>query len=234
MPFFWVDDKLHSHPKAIKAGARAIGLWTLAGSWSNDQGTDGFVPDYMVSRWDSQGKRIASTLVAVGLWETAKRGDETGWRFHEWEGDGIVRRNYTRAEVEQRRREGAERQSKSRQRRMSQSGHVTRDTSVTDTVTDKGVAYDKPVSHTDPSPPLPSLRSKPVTQDVAESLTRQDHGDGKTIDDEDRGGRGPIGIAGLRKAWCDEHSQPDDRDCPACQDVYGDRTRNAKKRAGLR
>ena len=43
--WFKVDDKLHDHRKARKAGKAAMGVWVLAGSWSMDNETDGFVPD---------------------------------------------------------------------------------------------------------------------------------------------------------------------------------------------
>ena len=35
MPHFRVDDALHSHPKAQRAGDEALGMWTLAGSYQS-------------------------------------------------------------------------------------------------------------------------------------------------------------------------------------------------------
>jgi len=84
MPWFMVDDKLHSHMKAARAGAEAMGLWVLAGSWAADQLTDGFIPDYMALRLDSKAKRHAASLVAAGFWVVAEREGERGWQFHEW------------------------------------------------------------------------------------------------------------------------------------------------------
>ena len=84
IPWFMVDDKLHSHMKAARAGAEAMGLWVLAGSWAADQLTDGFIPDYMALRLDSKAKRHAASLVAAGFWIAAEREGERGWQFHEW------------------------------------------------------------------------------------------------------------------------------------------------------
>jgi hypothetical protein len=85
MPWFKVDDHLHDHPKARKAGAEAMGLWVLAGSYAADNLTDGFVPEHTLSRWTRRGKALAQRLVAAGLWFTDTQDDEPGWRFHEWE-----------------------------------------------------------------------------------------------------------------------------------------------------
>src|SRR3990172_9012834 len=41
MPWFTIDDKWHSHPKVIGLSLAAAGLWAKAGSWCNDQLTDG-------------------------------------------------------------------------------------------------------------------------------------------------------------------------------------------------
>lgn len=225
MPYFPVDDKLHSHRKAIRAGAHAIGLWALAGSWSNDQGTDGFIPDYMITRWDPKGKQLAKKLVEVGLWELAERGDEVGWLFHEWTGSEANRRNYTRAEVEQRKREGAERQAKSRQRRASRDWSVTRDNHVTHTEVTPSVARDRSVSHSDPSHPIP-VSSKPLTQDVVGSPTKQDQSEveEKTAPEAAEPRRS------ARKVFCEEHITANDLDCSVCGIEHGDRAYNGKIR----
>ena len=34
MPWFIVDDSAHSHPKLIKAGNSAVGLWMRCGSYA--------------------------------------------------------------------------------------------------------------------------------------------------------------------------------------------------------
>jgi len=86
VPWFMVDDKLHSHKKAVRAGVQAMGLWVLAGSWSADHLTDGFVPDFIAQRIDPDADMHAAELVTAGLWSVAEKGDDNGWAFHEWEG----------------------------------------------------------------------------------------------------------------------------------------------------
>ena len=70
MPWFKVDDQLHSHPKPRRASLAALGLWTLSGSYSMAYKLDGFVPAWYV-HGHNQGKRHAESLVRVGLWEKA-------------------------------------------------------------------------------------------------------------------------------------------------------------------
>lgn len=80
--WFKVDDKLHAHAKSRKAGKAAIGVWTLAGSWSSDNETDGFIPEGVIGQWGT--KSDAARLVAAGLWHVARKAGEDGWRFHDW------------------------------------------------------------------------------------------------------------------------------------------------------
>lgn len=82
MTWFKVDDKLHDHRKARAAGATAMGVWCLAGSWAADNLTDGFIPATILPRWGRP--RDAKRLVDVGLWHTDEQDGEKGWRFHEW------------------------------------------------------------------------------------------------------------------------------------------------------
>lgn len=104
MPWFPVDDRFHSHPKAAAASLAAIGLWAVAGSWANDHLTDGDVPGHMIPLLSRGATELADELVTVGLWRRTK----TGYRFHQWhaDGDGSIR-NRTRSEV------AAEREKKS-------------------------------------------------------------------------------------------------------------------------
>lgn len=83
IPWFKVDDKLHDHRKARGAGATAMGVWLLAGSWAADNLTDGFVPVAVLGRWGRP--RDAQRLVDVGLWNVAEQDGEKGWRFHGWD-----------------------------------------------------------------------------------------------------------------------------------------------------
>jgi len=79
MAWFKVDDKLHDHEKPAEAGQAAMGLWVMAGSWSADNLTDGFIPERVLSRWGR--RRDADALVLVGLWRTCGE----GWVFNDWE-----------------------------------------------------------------------------------------------------------------------------------------------------
>jgi hypothetical protein len=84
MSWFKVDDGFSDHPKVRSipraTRAAAIGLWTLAGSWSAKNLTDGHVPAYMLAELGcTRGQ--AAALVQAGLWLRA--GD--GYDFHEWD-----------------------------------------------------------------------------------------------------------------------------------------------------
>lgn len=80
--WFKVDDKLHDHRKSRKAGKAAMGVWVLAGSWSMDNETDGFIPADVLSRWGTPAD--ARRLISSGLWKEAQHKGEPGWRFHDW------------------------------------------------------------------------------------------------------------------------------------------------------
>lgn len=92
MPWFRVDDQLHSHPKWLATSPRARALWTTAGSWSSAQLTDGHVPRHVLPVLGGQPKD-AKELVERGLW----RDNGDGWVFHDWD-----EFQPTKAEVEER------------------------------------------------------------------------------------------------------------------------------------
>lgn len=76
-----VDDKLHSHIKAARAGVDAMGLWVLALSWCAAYMTDGEVPAEVPARLaGKRGPALASRLVSSELWEKS----EFGYRFRNW------------------------------------------------------------------------------------------------------------------------------------------------------
>lgn len=80
--WFKVDDKLHDHRKARKAGKSAMGVWVLSGSWSMDNETDGFIPADVLSRWGTAAD--ARRLIDAGLWRETTHKGEQGYRFHDW------------------------------------------------------------------------------------------------------------------------------------------------------
>jgi hypothetical protein len=91
MTYFKVDDHFHSHPKILTLGLDAVGLWTLAGSWSGEQLTDGFIPVSLITRLGGS-ESTALALVNAGLWEHAPN----GYQFHDW-----AAHNATKAQVEE-------------------------------------------------------------------------------------------------------------------------------------
>jgi hypothetical protein len=84
MPWFKIDDTLHSHPKPRRVGLKAMGLWALSGSHSMAYKTDGFVPEWYVVGW-REGRRLARELCDGGLWYPDEHKGEQGWRFHDWQ-----------------------------------------------------------------------------------------------------------------------------------------------------
>lgn len=109
MVWFNVDDNLHDHPKARKAGLEAVGLWTVCGSFSSQYLTEGFVPGWKVEAYRN-GLKLAQKLVDAGLWVYAEMDGEQGWRFHQWD-----QRNRTKAQVEADKAANRERQRKFRE-----------------------------------------------------------------------------------------------------------------------
>ena len=105
MTWFKVDDSLHSHPKAMAASLAALGFWAVAGSWSSDHLTDGFVPDHMIPLLSRGTDKLAEELVAAGLWKRTRG----GYQFHQWHEDGDgSKRNPTKKEVVDNRTKRAE------------------------------------------------------------------------------------------------------------------------------
>lgn len=89
MVWFKVDDNANDHPKFRAAGLEAIGLWTVAGSWSSRQLTDGRIPDWYITTWPN-GKKLAARLVDARLWHRPGHGCEQcpdiadGYLFHDF------------------------------------------------------------------------------------------------------------------------------------------------------
>lgn len=110
--WFKVDDQLHSHPKARRAGLEAMGLWLLAGSHCMSYLTDGFVEAWFVQSWP-HGEELAGKLVQAGLWLEA----DGGWQFHDWE-----KFQPTRESVKADRHAAAERMRRVRANRKGGSG----------------------------------------------------------------------------------------------------------------
>lgn len=118
MPWFRIDDKAHSHPKLIKAGNAALGLWLRCGSYAAQHLTDGVVPGVVAELYGT--KPQAAKLVKAGLWHEHGHGCPDGcpdpapgdYVFHDFLEDG---RNTSRARAEAERKKARDRQSKHRE-----------------------------------------------------------------------------------------------------------------------
>jgi hypothetical protein len=77
-----VDDTLHSHPKARKAGLPALGLHLLAMSYCGQYLTDGFVEDGWIDMHvrTAAERKLPGVLVDAGLWHEG----EGGYWIHDW------------------------------------------------------------------------------------------------------------------------------------------------------
>lgn len=78
----------------------------VAGSWSSDQLTDGFVPTEMLAVLGAR-PADAAALVDAGLWVAVPG----GWRFHDWHC-----LNPLRVEVETKREAERQRKAEARER----------------------------------------------------------------------------------------------------------------------
>ena len=79
MPWFAVDDQFAFHAKAVAAGNEALGMWVRAGSWCQQQGGTGVIPEEIVVALG--GVELAEKLVRAGLWARTP----SGFKFHEWD-----------------------------------------------------------------------------------------------------------------------------------------------------
>ena len=85
MAWFKVDDGFYTSLKFLSITrpqqAQAAGLWLLAGTWSADKMTDGFVPYPVLQMWVHDDEALQQ-LLNVGLWiDDVDRG---GIQFHDW------------------------------------------------------------------------------------------------------------------------------------------------------
>lgn len=119
MTWFKVDDSFHSHPKALKAGGMALGLWVRCGSYCAQHLTDGFIPREIVLLYGT--KTLAAKLVDAKLWHAV----DGGWLMHDY-GDY----NPTAEKVTAERRSATERQRQAREAAKSRR-ESRRDSGVT-------------------------------------------------------------------------------------------------------
>lgn len=142
MVWFQIDDKFWLHPKALRAGNEAIGLWARAGSHSMSYLTNGVVDDatVMLLAMPSDGRELAQKLVDAELWHRT----DGGYMFHDWE------HNQRTAEQVKRDKEGARDRQRRRRERLAGDEESTRH-AVTDAVTHAVSNTVSHATHTQPS-----------------------------------------------------------------------------------
>lgn len=111
MTWFRIDDGFADHPKVLACSLAAIGLWTKAGAWCSKHMTDGQVPKAMVRHLGGT-PRLASELVAAGLWNAAS----DGYEFHEWSTRNPLKSDITKRREADARRKRDERQGDKEQK----------------------------------------------------------------------------------------------------------------------
>ena len=134
MPWFKVDDGFHCHPKVLRAGNEAVGLYVRCGSYAAQQLTDGFIPEHIALLYGSE--TLAETLVRAGLWRRTRG----GWRMPDY-----LDYNPSKKQVQAEREKTRERVRKHRE----SAGKSKDRNGVTNTVTNA-------VSNTTPSRPVQS------------------------------------------------------------------------------
>lgn len=141
MPWFKVDDGFHCHPKVLKAGNEAVGLYVRCGAYAAQQLTDGFIPEHIVLLYGSE--TLAATLVGAGLWRRARG----GWRMPDY-----LDYNPSKKQVLDEREKTRERVRKHRE----SAGRRPKSNTVTNGVSNS-------VSNRTPSRPVPSRRDEDGT-----------------------------------------------------------------------
>ncbi|WP_032769890.1 hypothetical protein [Streptomyces sp. CNS654] len=116
MPWFKVDDTAHAHPKLLKAGNPAVGLWMRAGAYAAQHLTEGTVPGVVAQLYGTAPQ--ARKLVAAGLWHAA--GHACPRCPQPAEGDYVMHDflvyNPTKSAVEKDRAKAADRQRRAREK----------------------------------------------------------------------------------------------------------------------
>ncbi|MGW3164793.1 hypothetical protein ACWC9Q_18355 [Streptomyces sp. NPDC001142] len=131
MPWFKIDDSAHSHPKFIRAGNAALGLWVRCGSYSAQHLLEGFVPKDIVKPFKGTPAQVQK-LIDAGLWHDAGHDctkcpqPSGGYMMHDFFEGG---RNTTKAQHEANKKSAAERAAKSRASRKrtgsdAESNHI--------------------------------------------------------------------------------------------------------------
>ncbi|MWA12588.1 mucin-2 [Streptomyces sp. BA2] len=120
MTWFKVDDTAYGHPKMLKAGNAALGLWTRAGAYAAQHLTEGLVPGVVAQLYGTAPQ--TRKLVSAGLWHT--HGHTCPRCTQPPVGDYVMHDfliyNPTRATVEDSRAKAAGRQQRAREKAAEQ------------------------------------------------------------------------------------------------------------------
>ncbi len=105
MAWFRLEDSFHSHPKVVRAGNAAVGLWVRCGTWSANFNEDGKVPAEVVRHIGKP--REIDALVAARLWLPT----DYGYLIPDF-----LLYNQSKEQVEERMRRDAERKRNARKK----------------------------------------------------------------------------------------------------------------------
>ena len=141
-----------------------MGLWTVAGSWSADELTDGWVPDDVIDYLaPGIGNELATRLERAGLWRRVTRDGEEGWQFHEWTDHQPTREQVLaeRAAAALRQKRARDKAREKRDKTGQDDEPSRRDSRVTHTATHGDVT---PVVTVPPTRPDPTKEVLPPTE----------------------------------------------------------------------
>lgn len=167
MPWFNVDDGFANSKPVLRIPRRyrcaAIGLWTLAGSWSAKELTDGFIPDEALEEFAGT-PAIAAMLVKAGLWRKV----EGGWQFEGW---SKWQKTKERVLAYREREAEKKRGQRSNPKGAGQESVSPGDSRGTERSVPEGQHRESP---TCPAPPLPTPSPKPNVENLGGELTSVD------------------------------------------------------------
>ncbi|MFE1770285.1 mucin-2 [Streptomyces sp. NPDC059008] len=218
MPWFKIDDSSHSHPKFVKAGNAALGLWLRCGAYAAQHLTEGTVPGVVAQMYGTAPQ--ARKLIAVGLWH--EQGHDCARCPQPAAGDYVVHdyfeggRNATRAQVDAARTSAAERKARSRTRtnrgRIDDESAANRDRNASDPAPNRErkaphfseeSAGQAGVSHRDPVEGVTPLQASPKPSQSVTSYgsNQQASPDGPHIAEPVRPLVDAMTAAGMSVSW---------------------------------
>jgi hypothetical protein len=157
MTWFKLDDAFHSHPKVLRAGNGAVGLYVRCGCYASSHLTNGFIPDAIATLYGTKPQR--TSLVRVALWTPVDGG---------YSMPDFLEFNPSAEQVKAQRAASAERQRAARERALSR-----RDSRVTES---EVTAVSRRESH-DPDPTRPDPTPSSLTQERSLTVVVGELGD---------------------------------------------------------